>query len=382
MARIRTIKPEAFVSESLAEVSLTAERTFFGLLTQVDDEGRIRDNAAILHGAIWPLRPTHTAADVEEDLRQLEKQDLVCRYSAPDGKRYLHLPTFNTHQKISHPTPSRIPCCLRHEGPAGGPRPGSGNSPEGSGGMPESGDAAPFGGQAEARQASERRERGTSSTSPDSSGKTPESSGISQPRARAGARTPEVEVEVERELGKGELPSSSPTAAPSPDEQTAAAAGQSELAKPGKPKRAKKPEPPRADVDALCQRLAELMVANECKPPTISDEWRRETRLMLDRDGRDFDKAMALLEWSQNDPFWKGNIHSMPTFRAQYDKLRQKANAEWERTHGSVPSQRPSTTTRIVNQGVDLVRKMAEEDGVDLGTLINVDFAQRRELTA
>lgn len=41
LARIRTIKPEAFVSESLATVSLTAERTFLGLLTQADDQGRL-----------------------------------------------------------------------------------------------------------------------------------------------------------------------------------------------------------------------------------------------------------------------------------------------------------------------------------------------------
>ena len=52
------------------------------------------------------------------------------------------------------------------------------------------------------------------------------------------------------------------------------------------------------------------------------------------------------------------------------------------RARGRLPGQRPSTTTRIVDQGVDLIRKMAAEDGVDLGTLISVDFSQRRELTA
>ena len=41
MARIRTIKPEAFTSESLAEVAISAERTLFGLLTQADDHGRV-----------------------------------------------------------------------------------------------------------------------------------------------------------------------------------------------------------------------------------------------------------------------------------------------------------------------------------------------------
>lgn len=161
--------------------------------------------------------------------------------------------------------------------------------------------------------------------------------------------------------------SSSPTASPRVD----------------KPKRDRKPEPRRNDVDALCNRLVELMIENECKPPTISEAWRTEARLLLDKDGRDFTKAMALLEWSQNDIFWKTNILSLPTFRKQYEQLRLKANAEWEATQPATRDQRPSTTTRIVNKGADLIRKMAAEDGIDLGTLIPVDFnQQRRELTA
>lgn len=88
---------------------------------------------------------------------------------------------------------------------------------------------------------------------------------------------------------------------------------------------------PRADVEALCARLAELMIRNECKPPTISQNWRDETRRLLDLDKRDFDKAMALLEWSQNDEFWQAHIHSMPKFREKYDTLRQQANAQWKR---------------------------------------------------
>ncbi len=103
-------------------------------------------------------------------------------------------------------------------------------------------------------------------------------------------------------------------------------------------KRTRKPKtgpPPRADVEALCKRLAELMIRNECKPPEIKQAWYDEARRLLDLDKRPFDKAMALLEWSQNDQFWKANIHSMPKFRAQYDQLRQKANAEWEQAHAS-----------------------------------------------
>ncbi|MGW0602716.1 hypothetical protein [Streptomyces sp. NPDC002640] len=115
MARIRTIKPEAFVSESLASVSLTAERTFFGLLTQADDQGRHRDHAAIIAGQLWVLRPEHTPAAVEKDLAQLADAGLICRYKGPDDKRYLHIVTWRQHQKINRPSASRLPACPHHD---------------------------------------------------------------------------------------------------------------------------------------------------------------------------------------------------------------------------------------------------------------------------
>lgn len=115
MARIRTIKPEAFVSESLAEVSVTAERTFFGLLTQADDQGRHRDHAAIIAGLLWPLRPGHTPVHVEDDLNQLQSAGLVCRYTGCDGRGYLHVVTWDKHQKIDRPSQSRLPACPAHQ---------------------------------------------------------------------------------------------------------------------------------------------------------------------------------------------------------------------------------------------------------------------------
>ncbi|MEY2241491.1 hypothetical protein AB8A21_00795 [Streptomyces sp. BF23-18] len=115
MARIRTIKPEAFFSESLAMVSLSAERTFFGLLTQADDRGRFRDQAAVIAGLLWSLRPGHGPMGVEDDLVQLQGAELICRYEGGDGKRYLHVVTFERHQKINRPSGIRHPDCPRHD---------------------------------------------------------------------------------------------------------------------------------------------------------------------------------------------------------------------------------------------------------------------------
>ncbi|EPH46466.1 hypothetical protein STRAU_0438 [Streptomyces aurantiacus JA 4570] len=72
---------------------LSAERTFFGLLTQADDHCRYRDQAAVITGRLWSLRPEHGPMGVEDDLNQLHTAGLICRYKSADGKRYLHIVT-------------------------------------------------------------------------------------------------------------------------------------------------------------------------------------------------------------------------------------------------------------------------------------------------
>ncbi|MEY9948336.1 hypothetical protein ABH937_005439 [Kitasatospora sp. GAS1066B] len=115
VSRIRTVKPEFFNSDDVASVSLTAERTFLGLFTQADDRGRHRDNARIIYGTLWITRTEQTPEGVEDDLRHLAERNLVCRYTGCDGKRYLHIVTWDKHQKISHPAASRLPACPEHQ---------------------------------------------------------------------------------------------------------------------------------------------------------------------------------------------------------------------------------------------------------------------------
>ncbi|WP_328297230.1 hypothetical protein OG389_04950 [Streptomyces sp. NBC_00435] len=115
MARIRTIKPEAFESEDLASVDVTAMVTFFGLLTQADDHGRFRDHPAIIAGRLWALRADHTPADVARDLDQLAGAGLICRYTGCDGGAYLHFVTWEKHQKIDRASASRRPRCPVHQ---------------------------------------------------------------------------------------------------------------------------------------------------------------------------------------------------------------------------------------------------------------------------
>ncbi|MGG7572901.1 hypothetical protein [Streptomyces sirii] len=180
MARIRTIKPEAFASESLAQVSVSAERTFFGLLTQADDHGRFRDQAAVIAGLLWSLRPEHGPLGVEDDLSQLAGANLICRYEGEDGKRYLHIVTFSRHQKINRPSGVRHPACPHHNR-----APRSEPSQAAQGALTES-SVTPHGGLAEGS----RELREPSATRDESAGQ----HGFSEPstRARGGLTEPSV----------------------------------------------------------------------------------------------------------------------------------------------------------------------------------------------
>ncbi|WP_435127134.1 hypothetical protein [Actinacidiphila sp. bgisy144] len=115
MPRIRSIKPETWTSETLAEVSIPAMVTFLAMTNMADDWGRHRDNAAIIFGIIWPLRAEHGAVQVEDDLTQLENAGAICRYTGCDGRRYFHYPTWFKHQKIDTPSQSRLPACPKCE---------------------------------------------------------------------------------------------------------------------------------------------------------------------------------------------------------------------------------------------------------------------------
>lgn len=123
MARIRSLKPEAFQSETLSEVSVDAERSFYGMSTQADDRGRLADKPVVINAALWAVRSErrmergeapHTTKDLEGELEALVSVGLVCRYVGCDGKRYLHLVSWDDHQKVDNPGKSRAARCPHH----------------------------------------------------------------------------------------------------------------------------------------------------------------------------------------------------------------------------------------------------------------------------
>ena len=109
MARIRTIKPEAFKSDSLSQVSRGVRWTFAGLWTYADDAGRGRDDIRLLKAELYPLDDDVTLATVADDMKRLESVGCICRYEAA-GRAYFHIIRWK-HQRINRPGESTLPTC-------------------------------------------------------------------------------------------------------------------------------------------------------------------------------------------------------------------------------------------------------------------------------
>lgn len=128
MARIRTIKPDFWGSSKVARCSLPARLVAIGLLTEADDEGRLLASPKRIAGALFPNDDDVTETDVSRWLDEIEDAGFICRYEV-DGVRYAVVSGFTEHQRVSHPSPSRLPpmpCPTTHEALANDSR----NAPE------------------------------------------------------------------------------------------------------------------------------------------------------------------------------------------------------------------------------------------------------------
>jgi hypothetical protein len=110
--RIRSIKPEFWRSDDIAALSIADRLLFIGLWSYVDDSGVGVDRLALICADLF-------AADLERDppevygrvtggLRELSRRGLITRYEV-DGKLYLHIATWDKHQRIEKPSRARYP---------------------------------------------------------------------------------------------------------------------------------------------------------------------------------------------------------------------------------------------------------------------------------
>ena len=130
MARIRSIKPEFWSSESITNLSREARLVYIGLWCFADDEGRFRAQLGVLAGQLFPedddgrevverALAELTGALTESSRRphgglteaslRAQSRPMVELYVGPDGHHYGQIVAWAKHQRINRPTPSSLP---------------------------------------------------------------------------------------------------------------------------------------------------------------------------------------------------------------------------------------------------------------------------------
>jgi hypothetical protein len=97
MARIRTVKPEFFTSESVLAVSPLARLFFIGLWCEADREGRLKWKPKTLKFRYLPS----DSVNIEKLCAELEAEKMIVTYSV-DGIDYCEIPGFRSHQVINN----------------------------------------------------------------------------------------------------------------------------------------------------------------------------------------------------------------------------------------------------------------------------------------
>jgi len=92
----------------------------------------------------------------------------------------------------------------------------------------------------------------------------------------------------------------------------------------------------------LAEYLAKRINDNGSKLPNVTHTWINDIRLMMDIDKRTEEQIRYIIDWCQNDSFWRSNILSPSKLRAKFDQLR--LNAE-------------QSTTRKVPQGEKFLKE-------------------------
>ena len=105
-------------------------------------------------------------------------------------------------------------------------------------------------------------------------------------------------------------------------------------------------QPERQDVENICTLLADRIESNGAKRPTITKQWKDAARLLIDKDGYTPDQVAWIINWSQDDEFWRTNILSMPKLRKQFEQLKLKSRAGTANGKPA-PSQRMAETSSL-----------------------------------
>lgn len=96
--RIRTIKPEFFKHDGLAELPPVCRLLFVGLWCLADRRGRLEDRPLRIRIEVLPYEER---ADVDGMLGELHRAGFIARYQTADGLRLVQIVNFERHQRIT-----------------------------------------------------------------------------------------------------------------------------------------------------------------------------------------------------------------------------------------------------------------------------------------
>lgn len=106
MARIRTIKPEFWTDEDIAELSEAACLLAIGLLNYADDEGYFNANLKLIKAAVFPIREPSVPIPVM--LQELSNHGYLSFFSTPDNRHFGLIRNFAKHQVVNKKKTSKI----------------------------------------------------------------------------------------------------------------------------------------------------------------------------------------------------------------------------------------------------------------------------------
>jgi hypothetical protein len=112
----------------------------------------------------------------------------------------------------------------------------------------------------------------------------------------------------------------------------------------GENEKNKKPSYPKFEICdmELSKYFYSLILENNenAKQPNF-ETWAKDIRLMRERDNRKIEHIRYMMNWAQQDSFWKVNILSPSKLREKYDQLLLKAKAEHEKKNQPIKSDMP-----------------------------------------
>ena len=105
--RIRCIKPEFWDSESMGRVSREARLLFIGTWSLADDSGRLRASSRFLASRLFPF-DDDALKKIPAWIAELKAEGCIRLYESSDD-HYMDIPKWLSHQKIDHPSASKLP---------------------------------------------------------------------------------------------------------------------------------------------------------------------------------------------------------------------------------------------------------------------------------